>query len=138
MLEKIRKQAQAKAKRTGDTYLVIQRKDDKDEIAFIEDIDFMNDRFNMYHNWEVIEAYKTDYNDMGFTKEQLNRLLNTACEIIIELEHNADDEQQKRINAMFDEIKYTEDIDEEITLQDDNLKADLEAQDYDVFGNNKI
>ena len=47
MLEKIRKQAQAKAKRTGDTYLVIQRKDDKDEIAFIEDIDFMNDRFNM-------------------------------------------------------------------------------------------
>lgn len=79
-----------------------------------------------------------DYNDMGFTKEQLNRLLNTACEIIIELEHNADDEQQKRINAMFDEIKYTEDIDEEINLQDDNLKADLEAQDYDVFGNNKI
>ena len=62
LLEKIRKQAQAKAKRTGNTYLVIQRKDDKDEIAFIEDIDFMNDRFNMYDNWEVIEAYKTDYN----------------------------------------------------------------------------
>ena len=60
--------------------------------------------------------------------EQLNRLLNTACEIIIELEHNADDEQQRRIDAMFNEIK----------LHEDNLMADLEAQDYDVFGKNKI
>tara|TARA_B100001939_G_scaffold100192_1_gene86370 strand:+ start:2221 stop:2412 length:192 start_codon:yes stop_codon:yes gene_type:complete len=61
-------------------------------------------------------------------KEQLNRLLNTACEIIIELEHNADDEQQRRIDDMFNEIK----------LHEDNLMADLEAQDYDVFGKNKI
>ena len=60
--------------------------------------------------------------------EQLNRLLNTACEIIIELEHNADDEQQRRIDDMFNEIK----------LHEDNLMADLEAQDYDVFGKNKI
>jgi hypothetical protein len=60
--------------------------------------------------------------------EQLNRLLNTACEIIIELEHNADDEQQRRIDDMFNEIK----------LNEDNLMADLEAQDYDVFGKNKI
>ena len=68
---------------------------------------------------------------MGFTKTQLNRLLNTACEIITELEHNADDEQQKRIDAMFNEIKYT---DNEMTSH----QADLEAQDYDVFGENKI
>ena len=68
---------------------------------------------------------------MGFTKTQLNRLLNTACEIITELEHNADDEQQKRIDAMFNEIKYT---DNEMTSH----KADMEAQDYDVFGENKI
>ena len=68
---------------------------------------------------------------MGFTKTQLNRLLNTACEIINELEHNADDEQQKRIDAMFNEIKYT---DNEMTSH----QADMEAQDYDVFGENKI
>ena len=68
---------------------------------------------------------------MGFTKTQLNRLLNTACEIINELEHNADDEQQKRIDAMFNEIKYTDD---EMTSH----QADMEAQDYDVFGENKI
>ncbi len=70
--------------------------------------------------------------------EQLNRLLNTACEIIIELEHNADDEQQRRIDAMFNEIKYADNIDDQMKLQEDNSKADLEAQDYDVFGKNKI
>jgi hypothetical protein len=72
------------------------------------------------------------------TNEQLNRLLNTACEIIIELEHNANDEQQRRIDAMFNEIKYADNIDDQMKLQEDNLKADLEAQDYDVFGKNKI
>ncbi len=72
------------------------------------------------------------------TNEQLNRLLNTACEIIIQLEHNADDEQQRRIDAMFNEIKYADNIDDQMKLQEDNLKADLEAQDYDVFGKNKI
>ena len=46
--------------------------------------------------------------------EQLNRLLNTACEIITQLEHNADAEQAKKINAMFDEIKYADKIDEEM------------------------
>ena len=46
--------------------------------------------------------------------EQLNRLLNTACKIITQLEHNADAEQAKKINAMFDEIKYADKIDEEM------------------------
>ena len=71
---------------------------------------------------------------MRFTKTQLNRLLNTACEIVSELEHNADDEQQKRIDAMFNEIKYTDELDDEMTSR----QADMEAQDYDVFGENKI
>ena len=35
----------------------------------------------------------------------LSRLcLNEACEILIELEHYADDEQQKRINKLFTTI----------------------------------
>lgn len=70
--------------------------------------------------------------------ERLNRLLNTACEIITQLEHNADAEQQEMIDAMFNEIKYADDIDDQMKLQEDNSKADLEAQDYDVFGKNKI
>ena len=74
----------------------------------------------------------------NFSKTQLNRLLNTACEIIIELEHNADIAQQRKIEAMFNEIKYTEDLDFEMKLQEDNSKGDLEAQNYDVFGKNKI
>ena len=65
--------------------------------------------------------------------EQLNRLLNTACEIITELEHNADEEQKKKINSMFNEIKYAEKIDEEMST-----RADEEAQDFGTFGENKI
>ena len=63
--------------------------------------------------------------------KQLNRLLNTACKIITSLEHHADDDLMKNINAMFEEIKYADKI-------DDEMKADLEAQDFDAFGENKI
>ena len=92
--------------------------------------------------------------------EQLNRLLNTACKIITQLEHNADAEQAKKINAMFDEIKYADKIDEEMkdsspsllwsdgqdlcdSFDDDfsndaGVKADLEAQDHDLFGEDKV
>ena len=61
VVEKIKKQAKAKNKRTGNTYLVIQRVDDKDEVAYIEDIDFSNDLTGKYDNWEVIDIYRTDY-----------------------------------------------------------------------------
>jgi len=61
LVEKIKKQAKAKNKRTGNTYLVIQRVDDKDEVAYIEDIDFSNDISGKYDNWEVIDIYRTDY-----------------------------------------------------------------------------
>lgn len=46
--------------------------------------------------------------------KQLNRLLNTACEIITSLEHNADDDLMKTIDAMFNEIKYSDRIDDEM------------------------
>ena len=58
-------------------------------------------------------------------KKQLNRLLNTACEIITELEHNADADQQKKIDALFNEIKYSDELDEQMKRN----QADWEAQD---------
>jgi len=42
--------------------------------------------------------------------DRANRLLNDACNIIIQLEHHADEQQMKSINIMFDEIKYAEKI----------------------------
>jgi hypothetical protein len=64
-------------------------------------------------------------------KEQLERLLNTACEIITELEHNADEGQMKRIDAMFNEILYSDEI-------DIDMRADEQAQDWATFKQNKI
>lgn len=63
------------------------------------------------------------------TKKQLQRLLNEACELLIIFEDGnlANDEDKKRIDAIFNEIKYS-----------DNLDADMEAQDWDSFGENKI
>ena len=61
------------------------------------------------------------------TKKQLETLLNTACEIIVNLEGFADDELTQRIDTLFNEIKYS-----------DQLDADMQAQDWDVFGEGKI
>lgn len=60
-------------------------------------------------------------------KQQLEILLNTACEIISELESFANEELQIKIDAFFNEIVYS-----------DSLDADMEAQDWDVFEDNKI
>jgi hypothetical protein len=65
--------------------------------------------------------------------EQLERLLNTACDIITSLEHYADESLQKDIDALFNEILYSDDIDDEI-----GLLADDEAQDWNTFGKKKI
>tara|TARA_R100001244_G_scaffold112600_1_gene83339 strand:+ start:1218 stop:1439 length:222 start_codon:yes stop_codon:yes gene_type:complete len=71
-------------------------------------------------------------NDQLETKlSRANRLLNDACEIITQLEHNATSEQVKEIDAMFNEIKYADHVDAE-------MKADAEAQDFDTFGTEKI
>ena len=58
---------------------------------------------------------------------QLNRLLNTACEIIMSLEHHANGYIANKIEVLFEEIKYS-----------DNLDADMEAQDWETFKENKI
>lgn len=85
---------------------------------------------------------------------QLNRLLNTACEIIMSLEHHADTYTANKIEVLFQEIKYSDNLDEEIEpeydgagfTEDDrivngqyiNLDADMEAQDWETFKENKI
>lgn len=69
------------------------------------------------------------------TKETLERLLNEACELLIVFEDGniANDDDKRRISALFNEIKYAEEIDSEM-----NISADEEAQDWDTFGENKI
>lgn len=57
--------------------------------------------------------------------EQLERLLNNACEIIISLEHYADESLIKDIDALFNEIKYADEIDDEIRI---NYSNDAEAE----------
>jgi hypothetical protein len=67
--------------------------------------------------------------------EQLNKLLDTACEIISALEKYADPSLKNEINVFFDEIVSSDDIDDEMRI---NYSADDEAQDWDVFGDDKI
>ena len=60
------------------------------------------------------------------TKEQLERLLDTACNIIISLEDYADESLQNDIEALFQEILYSDDIDNEIRINysdDEQLDA---------------
>jgi hypothetical protein len=64
---------------------------------------------------------------MKSKQEKLNDYLDRALNIIISLEQYASEETSKDIEALFQEIKYADDID-----------ADMEAQDYETFGNNKI
>ena len=59
--------------------------------------------------------------------EQLNDCLDRALNIIISLEQYASEETAKDIEALFQELKYSDDID-----------ADMEAQDFNIFGQNKI
>jgi hypothetical protein len=67
------------------------------------------------------------------TKETLERLLNEACELLIIFEDGnlANEDDKKRISAIFNEIKYSDKIDSE-------MQANEEAQDWDTFGENKI
>lgn len=65
-------------------------------------------------------------------QKHLERLLNTACEIISSLEHTADKDLRKNIDALFNEINYSDYLDSEMK------DPDQEAQDWDTFGKNKI
>ena len=60
-------------------------------------------------------------------QEKLNSYLDRALNIIISLEEYASEETARDIEALFQEIKYSDDID-----------AEMEAQDYDRFGEHKI
>ena len=77
-------------------------------------------------------------------KNQLEKLLNEACELLIIFEDGniANEEDRKRISAIFNEIKYADEIDNELVLtiseRYGKQSADDEAQDWDTFGNNKI
>ena len=64
---------------------------------------------------------------MKSTQEKLNDYLDRALNIIISLEEYASEQTTKDIEALFQELKYSDDID-----------ADMEAQDFDTFGTNKI
>ena len=68
-------------------------------------------------------------------KETLERLLNNACELLIIFEDSgsATQEDKDKIDAIFNEIKYADSIDNEI-----RMRADDEAQDFDTFGEHKI
>lgn len=61
-------------------------------------------------------------------KSTLIRLLNTAMDLLTSLEQYADENTQKDINALFDEVSFN----------DDNISADLEAQEWETFGENKV
>jgi hypothetical protein len=64
------------------------------------------------------------------TKDQLNKLLNDACEIIVDMEdlyyemNPQDVAMRAKITAFFNEIKEAD--------------ADMEAQDWNTFKTNKI
>tara|TARA_R110000868_G_scaffold580_1_gene4196 strand:- start:522 stop:713 length:192 start_codon:yes stop_codon:yes gene_type:complete len=58
----------------------------------------------------------------------LNRLLNTALELLLVLEQYADETTQREIDALFDEVN----------AEDSGIFADLEAQDFDTFGEKKV
>lgn len=60
------------------------------------------------------------------TKEQLERLLDTACNIIISLEDYADESLQNDIEALFQEILHSDNIEDEIRINysdDEQLDA---------------
>jgi hypothetical protein len=64
---------------------------------------------------------------MDSREKKLNDYLDRALNIIMSLEDYACEETAQDIEALFQEIRYADDID-----------ADMEAQDFDVFGINKI
>lgn len=65
-------------------------------------------------------------------ENQLNRLLDKACEIITALEGYADESLQKEITIFFDEVTYSDKVEDEM-----KISADDEAQDWGVFGEKK-
>ena len=70
--------------------------------------------------------------------EKFNYYLNGLTGLILDT-HKVKFEHITKIGGNGEEYQSIEIIeDDEIKLAEDNAKADLEAQDYDVFGENKI
>jgi hypothetical protein len=60
--------------------------------------------------------------------ETSNRLLGKALDLLIVLEQFADVHTKREVDALFDEVN----------AEDKGIFADLEAQDYEIFGENKV
>jgi hypothetical protein len=83
----------------------------------------------------------TDADDEGITMEaeQLSKLLGKFLNIIIVLKPFADVTMQEDIEALLQEFKYGDYVDSEmLNYTNSNIWADLEAQDFDTFGEDKI
>lgn len=75
------------------------------------------------------------------TQEKLNSYLDRALNIIISLEEYASEETAMDIEALFQEIKYSDYIDADMEVwkeYSDDVDADMESQDYDIFVKHKI
>lgn len=80
------------------------------------------------------------------SNENLARLLNEACELLILFEDGniANEQDKKRIDALFMEIKYADEIDDELALtfsewqSKKQMMADEQAQDWELFKGKKI
>jgi hypothetical protein len=77
------------------------------------------------------------------TTENLERLLSEACQLLIIFENSniCTEEDKNKILAIFNEIKYADDIDDELALtytEWSDRKADDEIQDWDINEKNKI
>lgn len=73
-------------------------------------------------------------------QQRLNELFDNALNIIMALEHHADDNLKSEIDALFNEVRYSDEVDSEMDLIQHNSMTDpdLEAQDWNTFGKNKI
>jgi len=80
------------------------------------------------------------------TTENLEKLLNEACQLLIIFENSntCTEKDKNRISAIFNELKYADNIDDELALtytewlEWSSYKADNEIQDWDKFKENKI
>ena len=76
-------------------------------------------------------------------KVTLERLLNEACELLIIFEDSnlINNNNKSRINAIFTEIRYADEINDELALtlsERIDKHPDDEAQDWNFFGTHKI
>ena len=71
------------------------------------------------------------------TEEKFNHYLNGIIGLILDT-HKVKWEHTTKISGNGEEYQSIEIIEDDSISKEDNSKADLGAQDYDVFGENKI